>query len=214
MTYSFAQAKAPASARYTAPALIDPLPKLSPFYTSEHEVLDGDTTLVIVDMQTRFLNECKAGAQPSPVAAVVRQIKLAMAMHWSIVVLEMQGRWGKRIAQIVELLEGNNGTYPKYARALKNTASGASEVLGVCHERAFGLGLFRLTGVYLDGCVMATARGLLDQDPVAELRLIEEACSAGHDVTSAWATVRRKLHPNRRVAFSSDSIDFGDTDLV
>jgi hypothetical protein len=180
---------------------------LSPSVTSHIEVAGGDTTLVVVDMQQRFLQNWEGPSQP-PVDAVIHQIEQAMKMGWAIVLLEMKPwRLGETISPIVQLLDGPNGKYAKFARRSKQTPSGAKELIEVCYERGFGMGLFRITGVYLDACVLDTAVEVLEREPASLVRLMQEACSTDIDVPGAWAYVQQKLGSDLRTTISSEEID-------
>ncbi|MBS1991973.1 MAG: isochorismatase family protein [Cyanobacteria bacterium SZAS LIN-2] len=177
---------------------------LSSSVASSHEVIGGDTTLVVVDMQQRFLNNWEGPSTP-PVDEVIRQVKHAMKMGWGIVLLEMKPwRLGETISPIVELLEGK---YDRFVRRSKQTPSGSKELLEACYENGFGMGLFRITGVFLDACVLETALGVLEAEPASLVRMMEEACSTDIDVRGAWAWVLQRARENPRLAVSSERID-------
>jgi len=177
---------------------------LSSSVASIHEVAGGDTTLVIVDMQDRFLSNWDDPSQV-PTEAILRQIQQAMKMGWGIVLLEMKPwRLGETISPIVELLEGK---YSRFVRRSKQTPSGAKELLEACYENGFGMGLFRITGVYLDACVLETALGVLEREPASLVRLMQEGCSTDIDVRGAWSWVMQQIRSSLRIAISSERID-------
>jgi len=177
---------------------------LSPSVTSHLEVAGGDTTLVVVDMQQRFLNKWDVPSDV-PTQAIIRQVKHAMKMGWAIVLLEMKPwRLGSTISPIAELLEGK---YDRFARRSKQTPSGAKEVLEACYEHGFGMGLFRITGVFLDACVLETALGIVEGDDASLVRLMQEGCSTDIDVRGAWSWVQQQTRAQLRIAISSERID-------
>ncbi|MBU6454126.1 MAG: cysteine hydrolase [Cyanobacteria bacterium REEB67] len=170
---------------------------------SEFEVQNGATTLVVVDMQQTFLNNWTGPSQP-PIDAVIRQVKEAIRLNWSIVLLEMKPwRLGETISPIADLLEG----YPRCQRRSKQTPSGAKQLVEVCDENSFGKGLFRFVGVFLDACVLETVRDLLEAEPCSLVRMIVEGCSTDIDVPGAWSWVRQRLEGEPHLAISSEAID-------
>jgi hypothetical protein len=180
---------------------------LSSSATSHLEVAGGDTTLVVVDMQQVFLSSFKDSTIPL-VEAVIGQIKHAMKMGWGIVLLEAKPwRLGETIAPIMEVLDGKNGKYPRFVRRSKQTPSGAKELIEACYENGFGMGLFRVAGVYLEACVVDTAVEIIEREPASLVRLMEESCSTDVDVLKAWADVRERIRTNLAMAISSEQID-------
>ncbi len=181
---------------------------LSSSAPSHLEVAGGDTTLVVVDMQQVFLDTFRGPSRP-PIDAVIRQIKQAIKMGWAIVLLEAKPwRLGETIPEIMALLDGKDGRYPRFIRRSKQTPSGAKEVLEACLENGFGMGLFRITGVYLEACVLDTAKQIVDLDQHCLVRLIEEACSTDMDLPAAWEAVQKQIKSNLKMAISSEKIDY------
>ena len=184
----------------SAPSLVS---SISADRLSVFEEANGQTTLVVVDMQQTFLNNWTGPSIP-PVDAVIRQVKEAVKNNWSIVLLEMKPwRLGETISPIAELLQA----YPRCRRRSKQTPSGAKELIDACYENDFGMGLFRFVGVFLDACVLETVRDLLEAEPSSLVRMIVEGCSTDIDVPGAWSWVRQRLEGEPNLAISSEAID-------
>ncbi len=129
----------------------------------------GDTTLVVVDMQPKFM----ASKFPRILAAVQLQIKKAIAAGWSVVVLEFENHGATHLSLMNHLV----GQYDRHQVASKNEDDGAEVVLEVCHAHRFGDNKFRVCGVNTNACVEATVLGLLDRQPQCQVELAIEACA-------------------------------------
>lgn len=166
---------------------------------SELDIGGAGVTLVVIDMQAPFLNNCN---DPDFVEALVAQVKLAISRGWGIVIIEVKPwAYGPTIKQIMELLEGK---YERFQVRQKEGDDGSWHVLEVCrHHEGFSDGFFRVTGVLIGACVKSTAWGLVLRKPDCFVRVVKEACATSGDTAAAW----RAFPSGPRLVVSSQLVD-------
>lgn len=124
------------------------------------------STLVIIDMQPEFTT----ASNPSVIAGVVHQIRLAKNRKAGIVIVEYNDS-GDTLEPIVNAI----GEYVRKTTVIKKGDDGSREVMRAIHRKGFDNSKVRLCGVNAGYCVRDTAVGLLEwQNSVIEVA--KEAC--------------------------------------
>lgn len=148
-----------------------------------------DGTLVVVDMQSFFVNGC---LNPYLVANVCLEVLVALLKGWAIVLLECEPwRNGETITPIARLLSGSSG-YARMRRMSKDGEDGSEEVIEACRESDFSLTNFRVVGVYSDCCVEQTAVSLVEKLEGAFVRVVKRACSTDFEEKTGWEVFRKR----------------------
>lgn len=151
-----------------------------------------DGTLVIVDVQPGYTHDCR---NRSLLAAVLAEIRDARARGWAIVVLEVEPwQFGETAEPVMYALEG----YKRHTVRLKSEDDGSTQVLSACLQFGYSRNNFRVTGVYIDACVVKTAHSLAEKTADAFVRVVKRACSTNFDEQGAWKVFRN--HPRIKVA--------------
>jgi hypothetical protein len=169
---------------------------------SPEEDLDGNVTLVVVDMQPGFSDAINQDI----LDAVERQILLAMRRNWAIVLLEnVPWKNGPTYRQLMRHLQDGQGnwTYKRAFMRVKAADNGSEQVVDACYDFGYPLQYFRVCGVYLDACVQKTVLGILAKLPNSSVRCIREAMNTNYLVEGAWAAFPIKPH----LVVSSEQID-------
>lgn len=125
-------------------------------------------TLVIVDMQTGFIDSDHDFAV---ISGVIRAIKKAKKNLSDIIVVEYSGS-GKTLPDIMRTLRG----YRKVHRVQKHKDDGSVPVLRNIRRNGLGLNL-RVCGVNLDACVRRTVWGLVEKS-AAEVKVLKQATNS------------------------------------
>lgn len=125
-----------------------------------------DKTLVIIDMQSGFMNKDEYDIVP----AICTLIRHAKYNNWGIVVVEFGGH-GETDKKICELLIG----YSHYKTVYKEYCDGSSEVLEVINLLPRWSLDIVICGIYGPECVAATVDGLLSNSIVSEVDVVEDA---------------------------------------
>jgi hypothetical protein len=175
---------------------------LDPTILSPGEDKDGNVTLVVVDMQPGFQD----AIDKATLDAVERQIILAISRNWAIVLLEnVPWRNGPTYPQLMKHLQDGRGnwTYKRAFMRVKDTDSGAAQVVEACEDYGYPMQYFRVCGVYLDACVEQTVLGILRRIPDASVRCIREAMNTNYLVEGAWASFPVRPY----LVVSSEQID-------
>jgi hypothetical protein len=161
--------------------------RLYPFHLHRDELLDGNVTLVVVDMQPGF----RDAIDKATLDAVERQILLAISCNWAIVSLEYNPwRNGSTLPQLKRHLDG----YGRHMMRVKSTDGGSCQVVEACQDFGYPMQYFRICGVYIDACVKQTVLGLSARLPSCSLRVIREACNTNYLHAGAWDDFPRKDH--------------------
>lgn len=142
-----------------------------------------DTTLVVVDMQTRS----RAANDSGTIAKVEALIQLAIEKHWAIVFLEIKNEfedYGPTLPQLLTAVEN----YPRKTQLVKPEKDGSNLIAKACKTEAFATARFILCGVNLDACVVFTANGLAREFPVSEIDIAVQACNSENPfMWDTWA---------------------------
>lgn len=142
-----------------------------------------DTTLVVVDMQTRS----KAANDSGTIAKVEALIQLAIEKRWAIIFLEIKNDfedYGPTLPQLMEAVEN----YPRKTLLVKPEKDGSHLITKACNEASFDTARFILCGVNLDACVVFTANGLAREFPVSEIDIAVQACNSENPfMWDTWA---------------------------
>lgn len=132
-----------------------------------------DTTLVVVDMQTRS----KAANDSATIAKVGALIQLAIKKRWAIVFLEIKNEfedYGPTLPQLLAVVEN----YPRTTQLVKPEKDGSHLIAKVCKTASFDTARFILCGVNLDACVVFTANGLAREYPASNIDVAVQACNS------------------------------------
>lgn len=158
----------------------------------------GNGTLVIIDMQEPFITHCK---DQQFIAAVVAQVKLAIARGWAIVLIEVKPwAYGPTIKPIMSLLEGR---YERFKVREKEGDDGSLQTLEACRLANYPDQFFRISGVLIGACVKSTAWGLVTRKQDCLVRVIKEACATNGDTEASWLA----FPVGPRLVVSPQSID-------
>lgn len=126
--------------------------------------LNLDKTLVIVDMQSGFMNIDEHDILP----AICSLVRHAIRSEWGIFVVEFNGH-GTTHPDILKLLTG----YPHWVTVQKGDCDG-SEVIIETMDSQWSLD-FLVCGIYGPECVAATVDGLLNESNLVEVSVVEDA---------------------------------------
>lgn len=171
--------------------------RLYPFHLHRDELLDGNVTLVVVDMQPGF----RDAIDQATLDAVERQILLAIRCNWAIVSLEYDPwRNGETLPQLKRHLEPYR---PRHMMRVKGCDGGSYQVVEACEDFGYPMQYFRVCGVYLDACVKQTVLGLSARLPSCSVRAIREACNTNYLHDGAWEDFPRSDH----IVVSSELVD-------
>lgn len=134
---------------------------------------EGDTTLVIVDMQYDFVCSREAWL----LKAVERLILHAMSKGWRIVILEWGPKCGERHTPTYSVLTDHLTDYSRKQVKRKWDNDGAPEVQEVHESDGFVPKRFVVCGVNSSKCVRATTKGLNGRFPQARIDVVKDTCN-------------------------------------
>lgn len=127
-----------------------------------------EKTLIIIDMQTEFMNHY--GDEESIVPAICSLIECARRHEWPIIVLEYEMN-GITIEKIRNSLEG----YHRQKTVYKIRNDGGQEVLECMDNHpAWPLNLL-VCGIYGNACVPSTVAGLFGNSDAVEIDVVTDA---------------------------------------
>ncbi len=130
-------------------------------------------TLVVIDMQQGFPAARDAVLQQN----VYQEICAAKASGCAIVFLEFVSvypDYGTTFRMLAELVNG----YARSTVVTKSDDDGSKQVIEACHQGSYTMKKFRLVGVNIDMCVLATAKGLVAELPQGRVVVVKEACNS------------------------------------
>jgi hypothetical protein len=143
---------------------------------AQPSTIDADTTLVIVDMQTFWLQQLTQEARDSTLSVVLNEIDDAKAVGAAIILLEYAGYDATHPA-IHERLKGYARWEAHPEPVLKSSVGGGKEVMKACTDRGYSTKRMRLNGIYTDQCVLQTAVGLAAFDNVSVDVVVDACCT-------------------------------------
>jgi nicotinamidase-related amidase len=126
-------------------------------------------TLIVVDMQYKFVAARNKNAQK----ACKKAIKEAIKNKSPIVFLEFVD-YGETLPALTKLTKN----YQKAFHVSKKDWDGSKESLTVLTDNKINHTNFKVCGVYTDCCVAATAKGLVDRHPTSKVEVLSSACWA------------------------------------
>ena len=135
--------------------------------------LNPDRTLVIINMQERFLRNIRDPWHT--IAAIVEEIRLARQDGCPIVLVEYDD-------------ESAGATDPTIKQALigyetqscvvrKSNDDGSAQIHHACKTLGYHTAVLRLCGLNVNACVVRTASGLLKLYPQSRVEVVKDACS-------------------------------------
>ena len=124
-------------------------------------------TLVVVDMQDKFVASRASLVQESCKKAVAKAIK--QKAH--IVFVEFEN-YGPTLPKLTKLTRN----YKNVSYVSKRDWDGSSQTIEALTKLGIEHRTFKVCGVYTECCVSATARGLADRIADAKVEVIRSAC--------------------------------------
>lgn len=125
-----------------------------------------EKTLVIIDMQSLFINEDEIEIIPN----IILLIQHAMGKKWAIIVVENDGS-GDTDEEITQTLQG----YPHKETVTKYENNGGLEVIQCVQSHPTWSIHLIVCGIYGDECVSETVAGLFDHSDVIEVDVVSDA---------------------------------------
>lgn len=147
--------------------------------------------LVVVDMQPVF----HAANNRSTIAAVIREIRGEKSRSEPIIVLEYEGS-NPNLYDTHESIRRSVERYPLGIIKVKPNDDGSQQVEEGCYELGLQPEAFRLCGVNTSYCVKATAIGLAEQNPNANVEIIAKACGCTDGKDYYWLPNIQKRYKN------------------
>lgn len=125
-----------------------------------------DRTLVIIDMQSKFMNI----DENSIVPAICTLVRHAKENNWGIIVVEFydMGNTDERISELL-------AEYPYCQTVYKNEMDGSKEILEAINCSPNLSSDIVVCGIYGPECVSATVDGLLMNSTLSEVDVVEDA---------------------------------------
>lgn len=144
-----------------------------------------NNTLVVIDMQDRFVNRGNA-KYAECIDGVARQIVNAKRRNDHIIIVEFDDKMANKttfskvgskdwptVGSINRLLQN----YSKRHYVFKKTQDGGAEVLKTLRDKRIALGNIRVAGVYASYCVEQTVQTLATTLKNSKINLIKDAIS-------------------------------------
>ncbi len=133
----------------------------------------GSYTLVVIDMQQAFPPARDSLLQQN----IRREICAAKTANTAIVMVEFVSvypDYGTTIPILTNLVSG----YDRCAVVKKTYDDGSRPIIEACSQAGYTMKNFRLVGVNINFCVLATTRGLAAKLPKSRVVVIKDACNA------------------------------------
>lgn len=129
-----------------------------------------EEVLVVIDMQSFF----PASNSPSTIAAVVREVKTAVARNLPVIIVEYDpteiGRTHDRILRVI-------ANYPRAVTITKAAADGSREIMEACLINGLSLDELRVCGINSDACILETVEGYHNLVPTSTITIVRDACN-------------------------------------
>ena len=127
---------------------------------------DPNKTLVIVDMQEKFMH---AEETYEIIPNICFLVEHAIYNNWPIIVVEYNG-WGDTNLDIRETI----GEYPHQKTIIKNDCDGGQKVIDYINNTLWPLN-FVVCGIFGDMCVPLTVIGLFNNSNLVEVDVVTDA---------------------------------------
>jgi len=160
---------------------------------------DEEPVLIVIDMQS---DEFPASRDERTIAAVEREIRLAVENGWGIVIVEFDpNEVGSTNPRLMRLVDG----YPRLAVVSKSTDEGAKEIFEAIIENGFWPEHLRVCGCNSDACVLGTVQDYAEMVPSSHIKVIKDACNCLTGPTNdVWIEDFPKI-PNVEIVSTSQS---------
>ncbi len=133
----------------------------------EHEIdFSPEMTLVIIDMQSLFVDKDEMEIIPN----IIALIRHAMKKKWAIIVVEYSGS-GETDQEITQVLRG----YPHKETVTKYNNNGGKEVVECLESYPTWSTNLLVCGIYGHECVSQTVAGLFERSDVVEIDVVADA---------------------------------------
>ncbi len=129
-----------------------------------------ERTLVIIDMQSFFLDDDDDDDHDSVISSVCSLIQHARQEKWAIIVVEYSGS-GETVEAITETLKD----YPNQETVIKNDCDGGSKIMECLNSNKIWSNDLVVCGVYGDQCVSQTVAGLFNSSNLVEVDVVLDA---------------------------------------
>ena len=144
--------------------------------------------LVILDVQEPYLDDLTKKDRERVIDEVSRQIIATREEDGGIIITEFNVKeQGETYQAVLDLVEN----YDKVLQFERSSLNGADEVLAVIHQQRFPEGPIRLCGLYGDGAVKSTAKGILYLTNFqTKVKIVEAACGCVNHLYSDMDCLR------------------------
>ena len=137
--------------------------------------------LMVIDMQSSFLDYCAPDYITPVIEQVVHQVRLAIRRKAPILIVEFRSS-GCTIPAITTLVE----PYKLVHTVIKSQMDVTSALPKKCQRLIQKASRLRVCGLYTEDCVCASVIGLLGKFRTLQIDLIKSACGANHPTVEEY----------------------------